>query len=166
MHSLKNRLARSGITIEMYMKMRQTDEESLKAEMRSSVIDNIKRSLVLFKVAKTEGIEVKPEDVKKEAADTLESLTNQMTRDQMRKIDQERLMVDVLTSKMMERVTDRVWELLIQIAKGDAPAGKKRLEKPKVDKQKPEKKKVEKKKAEQDKPEKKKPVKKAAPKSK
>ena len=129
LHSLKNRLASYGMSLETYMKMRQTDEETLKADLRTSVIENIKRSLILLKVAKLEGIEVKPEDVNKEAAETLENLTNRMTRDQMRKIDQERLMVDVLTSKMMERVTDRVWELLIQIAKGDAPAGEKRLEK-------------------------------------
>ena len=117
--NLKARLSSYGMSLETYMKMRQTDEEQLKADLREEVLGNIKRSLALFKVAKLEGIEVKPEDVSKDATQTFSSITNRMTREQMRKVDQSRLMEDVLTSKMMEHITGKVWDLLIQVAKGE-----------------------------------------------
>lgn len=134
LENLKKRLGGYGMSLETYMKMRQTDEESLKADLRKSVVDNIKRSLLLSKVAKMEGIEIKPEEVNQEAKQTIAEITNKMTRDQIRKIDQQRLMLDVVASVMLERVTNNVWELLLQIAKGELAGGEDKADNPEIKK--------------------------------
>lgn len=65
---LNIRLQNRGMEIEKYLQYINSDMDTLRQNYRAAALFNVKTDLMLDAVAKTEGLEVKPEDMEKEIA--------------------------------------------------------------------------------------------------
>jgi trigger factor len=115
---LKNRLEQQGLDLDTYLIKRKLSLEDLKSEMRATAEENIQRSLILFKVADNEHIEVSPEDIKEEATHTITRLSEVLPEDQLKRLSSEKMVNSLIRSIMVDRLIHKTQERLRYIAQG------------------------------------------------
>jgi len=115
---LKNRLEQQGLELDTYLKMRKLSLEDLKSEMRATAEENIQRSLILFKVADNEHIEVSPEDIKEETTHTITRLSEVLPEDQLKRLSSGKMVNSLIRSIMVDRLIHKTQERLRNIAQG------------------------------------------------
>jgi FKBP-type peptidyl-prolyl cis-trans isomerase (trigger factor) len=115
---LKNRLKQQGLDLDTYLIKRKLSLEDLKIEMRATAEENIRRSLILFKVADNEHIEVSPEDIKEEATHTISRLSEVLPEDQLKRLSSEKMVNSLIKSIMVDRLIHKTQERLRYIAQG------------------------------------------------
>lgn len=113
---LKNRLEQQGLDLDTYLKMRKLSLDDLKNEMHSTAEENIRRSLILFKVADNENIEVSPEEVQEEATQTIARLSDLLPEEQLKRLSSEKMVNSLIRSIMVDRVIHKTQERLRNIA--------------------------------------------------
>jgi FKBP-type peptidyl-prolyl cis-trans isomerase (trigger factor) len=86
--------------------------------MRATAEENIQRSLILFKVADNEHIEVSPEDIKEEATHTISRLSEVLPEDQLKRLSSEKMVNSLIKSIMVDRLIHKTQERLRYIAQG------------------------------------------------
>jgi len=119
-HQLERRLTSQGLDLDTYLKAREIDLEALRAEARPVAETRIKRALVLFKIAETEGIDVSEEELQEEADRTINNLTQFIAESDRRKIFSQQGITDLIGNIYTEMRMDRTLERLRKIARGDS----------------------------------------------
>ncbi|RME76548.1 MAG: trigger factor [Chloroflexi bacterium] len=113
---LERRLTDMGISLEDYLSIQQKTRDEWKEELRQTVVDRLKRGLVLGKVAELEGLQASQSEILSEAkilADSVgggEALWRNLITSAS---SQSRIAADVVSGKAMKR--------LAEIALGEAP---------------------------------------------
>jgi trigger factor len=107
------RLRRQGLTLDDYLRIRQTTREEVGEDFRESAEENLKRSLILGKVVETEEISIEDEALQDEIRQAF-SLGEGF--------DTEKLGPQLLGSFRHSLLTQHGIERLVAIAKGEEPA--------------------------------------------
>jgi len=116
---LQIRLENLGISLDTYLKMRQVEKESFEAEMREKAVESIRKTLLIFEIAKKENIEVTPEEIHDEAQERLSSMRASLSKKDAQRMPTERLMSSIVNNMVYERITERFWDRIRQIARGE-----------------------------------------------
>ncbi len=118
-HQLERRLTSQGLDLETYLKAREIDLDGLRAEARPVAETRIKRSLVLFKIAESEGIDVSEEELQEEADRTINNLAQSIAEPNRRKVFSQQAITDLIGNIYTEMRVDRTLERLRKIAQGE-----------------------------------------------
>ena len=82
---LKNRLESQGIDMDVYLRVRQLEENQLRDELREMAENRLKQSLVLMQIAEQENIQVNQDAVQHELEETVNTLFSNMTQKEARR---------------------------------------------------------------------------------
>ena len=107
----RHRLERQGMDLDLYHKSRNLDLNGFKEEVRPVAEGRIKRALFLVELGKAENIEVKPEELEKEAYSTMDYLYSTLPERDARKLSDRdvytnivgNVLADLLTRRSLER---------------------------------------------------------------
>ncbi|RMF50040.1 MAG: trigger factor [Anaerolineae bacterium] len=114
-------LAQQGISLETYLKIKEQNEEEFNAELRDAAEYRVRRSLVVYQLAEEEKIEPSEEEVQNGTLAVLDTLANRMPEKEFRKLLKNRQAINELVSSvMMDLVTDKATARLSEIAQGKA----------------------------------------------
>lgn len=100
-HDFATQLSYQGVDFKQYLKYTGSTLESVKEQFKPDALKKVKTSLVLEKIAKTEGIEATDEDVEKVIADYAEK--SKMTVEDVKKYVKPE---DIKESKVMEKTVE------------------------------------------------------------
>ena len=117
-HQLERRLKSQGLDLDTYLKTRDIDVDGLREETRPVAETRVKRSLVLFKIAEEEAIEVSEDELQEEADRTINSITQYMSEPDKRKVTSRQVMPDLVGNIYAEMRIDRTLEHLRTISQG------------------------------------------------
>lgn len=116
---LENNLAQQNLDIDLYLKTRQMDMDSLKDELKPIAETRLKKTLVLLEVAEAEKINVDPQALQSETSRTLNELSTLMEQKDFRSLIQtNENRSNLVSSIMMEMIISRTQERLREIAQG------------------------------------------------
>ena len=115
------RLEQRGLSLETYLKSRQMDEAAFRAETRPSAETRLKRSLILMEVGRKEKIEVKPDEVQMQTAETLKQMGRNLPEKEVRKLSNSDFIYQLVGNITADLFSQKTVELLRTIAKGEAP---------------------------------------------
>jgi trigger factor len=120
MERLKRQLAEQGQEFETYLKIRGLDTTAFREQNRPQAETTIKRSAVMYELAKAEDITVGREEVENEAMNTLNDLMRYVTPDRFKRMSKDRNFISQLSHNASVDVLSRkTFERLNSIAKGD-----------------------------------------------
>ncbi len=88
LHELEDRLARQKLDMDIYLKSRSIDAETLHEEMRPVAEKRLKRSLVLFEVGKVEDIKIEQSELEDRAGNTLNYLNSVLPEKDARRVEE------------------------------------------------------------------------------
>ena len=122
--NLSSRLEQQNVDLDLYLKSRQMDMNGLRDEGRPVAEKRLKQMLVLTKIASVEDLEVEQGELQSETMRTVDNLYRSMPKKEARKLNQERvlnnlvgnIMVDMLTQKAMKHLRDSSRGILEQEA--------------------------------------------------
>ena len=117
---LRSQLARQGMSLEMYLKMREMDEAALREEMREEAEQRVRERLVAEKLGELWHIEPSEEEVMALAQQRWVELAMGMEEKQARRLAKDRDFVRRLLSSVAYDLTlGRAVERLMALAKGE-----------------------------------------------
>lgn len=119
-HQLEHRLQDQGLDMPTYLKARQLDDEGLREEMRESAEARLRRSLVLFQVAKEENVQVDENEVQQEAIQTLNTISQNYSQKDARKMINESFIQNMIGNITSDLLVNKTLERLTRIARGEA----------------------------------------------
>ncbi len=117
LNNLKQQLAQNGTAWEAYLRIQDTDDEGVRAELRPDAERRLRNSLLLQEIARREGIEISDEDLGREIDELARPPasaegTDEATIARMREFYQNDYFRNMLRSNLFERrLTDRLIEL-------------------------------------------------------
>jgi trigger factor len=119
-HQMGHRLENQGLDLETYKKTRGIDDQGLHDEAKPVAESRIKRSLVLYKIATEEDIQVGQNELQAETERTLEAMGSYMDREQLRKLTADQnYMPNLVGNIMAEMRVEKTLDKLRSIAKGE-----------------------------------------------
>ncbi len=123
LNDLRSQLARQGLTLEMYLKMREMDEAALREEMRADAEQRVRERLVAEKLGEIWGIEPAEDEVVAMAQQRWVDLAMGMDEKEARRLAKDRDFVRRLLSSVAYDLTlSRAVERLMALAKGELEA--------------------------------------------
>jgi trigger factor len=128
LHDLEARLEQQGIEMEMYLKVRKLTPEKLEEELRPQAEERLKQTLLLFKLAEVENIQIDRMELQQELQRTTSSLMQTMSKKEAQQLNDRRVMGRLASSVMEEMLSRRSMERLRDIASGKIEAGKAAVE--------------------------------------
>ena len=123
LRQLENRLSEQKLDMSTYLKTRRMEEADLRKELSSPAEERMKRSLVLFEIAKAEEIKVAPEELQNETMRTLDSINRMYSPKEARKMVSESFINNMVTNIAADLTITHTLERLQSIAKGEVLAG-------------------------------------------
>ncbi len=117
-HNLEDRLERQRQTLDLYLKSRNIDMETLRKEARPVAEDRIKRTLVLIELARVEDVKVNPQDLQAETEKTLASLSRGLKESEARRLNNQEVLNNIATNVMADMILRLAQERLRDIASG------------------------------------------------
>ena len=129
--NLKNRLEQQDLSLDLYMKTRNLDAEGLRQEALPVAEKRLKRSLFLLELAEAEGIQVDSEEVQSETIQTLDYLSQTLSKKELQRISDQDVLNNLMGNVMVSMLERRAMERLREIARGeDATISTEPLEQP------------------------------------
>jgi trigger factor len=120
---MKNQLAEQGQEFETYLKMRGMDATTFREQNRPQAEIAIKRSVVMYELARVEDIKVERQEMENEAMNTLNDLMRYVSPDRFKKMSKDRNFISQLSRNASVDVLSRkTFERLNAIAKGEVAA--------------------------------------------
>lgn len=117
-NELQRRLEQQGMDIDLYLKARGIDMEQLKEELKPVAEGRIKRALFLVEFGKAENIEVKPEELEKEAFSTMDYLYNTLPERDSRKLAKRDVYTNIVGNVLADMLSRRSLERFREICSG------------------------------------------------
>ncbi len=118
---LNSRLAQQNQDIDLYLKAREMDMDALREEVRPTAETQLKRKLVLMEIAEAEKIVLDPDEVQSETIRTMEMMQRVLSKAEARRLSDQSTVQNLIQNIMMDMMTGKTFELIRQIARGDAP---------------------------------------------
>jgi trigger factor len=120
---MKNQLVEQGQEFETYLKVRGMDASTFREQNRPQAEIAIKRSVVMYELARAEAITVEREEMENEAMSTLNDLMRYVSPDRFKRMSKDRNFISQLSRNASVDVLSRkTFERLNTIAKGEAVA--------------------------------------------
>jgi len=119
-HDLGHRLERQGLSMEIFLKVRNLNEEGLRQEIRPMAEKRLKRSLVLMKLAEEEKIKVPPEELERESLNTVSQLYGTLPDKEARKLLKQEVYSAIVSNVLVDMLIERTTSRLRDIASGKA----------------------------------------------
>lgn len=119
LHQLEHRLQDQGLDMQTYLKTRQMTQEELRNETRPSAEARLKRSLILFQVAKEENVQVNDQDVQNEAMQTLNQLNQVYTPQEAKKMVTNEFIQNMVSNITSDLLVKNTLQRLEAYAKGE-----------------------------------------------
>lgn len=119
-HELEHRLEYQGLNMEIFLKVRNLDEEGLRQEIRSTAEKRLKRSLVLMKLVEEEKIKIPPEELERESLNTMAQLYGNLPEKEARKLLKQDVYSAIVSDVLVNMLTERAASRLRDIASGKA----------------------------------------------
>lgn len=116
----RRRLERQGMDFDLYLKSRNMDLDGFKEEARPIAEGRIKRALFLVEFGKAENIEVKPEELEKEAYSTMDYLYNTLPERDARKLSDRDVYTNIVGNVLADLMSRRSVERFREICSGGA----------------------------------------------
>ena len=117
--SLKNRLEQQKLSLDLYMKTRNLDADGLRMEVLPVAEKRLKRSLYLLELAEAEGIKVNSEDVQSETIQTLDYLSQTLSKRELQRISDQDVISNLMGNVMANMLERQAMERLREIASGN-----------------------------------------------
>ena len=115
---LDNRLKGQGLDIDLYLKTRDIDMESLREELKPAAEKRLKRSLYLIEIAKAENIQIESEELQTEAKNTFDYLSRALPQEEVRKLSDRRVYTSLVNNIMMDMINRRAMERYRDLCSG------------------------------------------------
>ena len=119
MRQLENRLGQQNMDMETYLKTRKMDREALRKELSPMAEDRMKRFLLIYEIARSEDIQISPEEVQQETIRTMGTLTSGMTPKQARRLATRGMVNNLASNIMVDKLVGNTMERLRRIARGE-----------------------------------------------
>lgn len=139
---LSPQLAQQGLTIENYLTSRQMDMEALREEVKPTVEERMKKSLVINELSRQEKIEVTEEEIQELVTVRIKQLQGMMSQEDANKALSGDALQGLVSRTMTEEIITRTLARLRSIAMGEAEKAKQDEKKSEKAKEKDEKKKA------------------------
>jgi len=117
-NNLKNRLEQQNLSLDLYMKTRNLDAKGLRQEALPVAEKRLKRSLYLLELAEAEGIQVDSEEVQSETIQTLDYLSQTLSKKELQRISDQDVLNNLMGNVMVSMLERRAMERLREIASG------------------------------------------------
>lgn len=101
------RLERQGMDLDLYLKTRSLDMDAFKEEVKPVAEGRIKRALFLVEFGRAENIEVKPEELEKEAHSTMDYLYNTLPERDARKLSNRDVYTNIVGNLLADMLSNR-----------------------------------------------------------
>ncbi len=118
-HQLEHRLEDQGLDMATYLKSRQIDESGLFDELKPSAEARLKKTLVLFEVAKVETIQVDENQVQAEAIRTLNEISQSYSQKDAKKMVNEQFIQNMIGNITSDLLIKNSLKRLETYAKGE-----------------------------------------------
>lgn len=112
-------LAQQGLSMENYLKSRKMDMEALREEVRPTVEERMKKSLVINEIAQQENIEVSEKDIQSLVSEKVTQLQNLMSPEDAKKSLTGDALQGLVSRTMTEEIINRTLTRLRNIAMGE-----------------------------------------------
>jgi trigger factor len=112
----ERRMEQQGITMDLYKKTRNLDDEGLHAEAHPIAEKRLRRALVLAELAKVENIQISPDELQHETQRTISYLSQNLTKEDSRQFNDQRVLSNLVGNILSEMVTGRATQRLREIA--------------------------------------------------
>lgn len=112
------RIERQGMDLDLYLKTRNMDMDAFKEEVRPVAEGRIKRALFLVEFGKAENIEVKPEELEKEAYSTMDYLYNSLPQSDARKLSNRDVYTNIVGNVLADMLSRRSLARFRQLCSG------------------------------------------------
>ena len=112
----ERRMEQQGITLDLYKKTRNLDDEGLHAEAHPIAEKRLRRALVLAELAKVENVQVSPDELQHETQRTINYLSQNLTKEDSRQFNDQRVLNNLVGNILSEMVTGRATQRLREIA--------------------------------------------------
>jgi len=119
MRQLENRLGQQNMDMETYLKTRKMDREALRKELSPMAEDRMKRFLLIYEIARSEDIQVSPEEVQQETIRTMGTLTSGMTPKQARRLATRDMVNNLASNITVDKLVGNTMERMRRIARGE-----------------------------------------------
>jgi trigger factor len=114
----RRRLERQGMDLDLYLKTRNLDMNGFKEEVKPVAEGRIKRALFLVEFGKAENIEVKPEELEKEAFSTMDYLYSTLPEKDARKLSDRDVYTNIVGNVLADMMSRRSLEHFREICSG------------------------------------------------
>lgn len=113
-HDLEHQLSHQGITIDIYLKSRGIEMESLRKEVKDNAEARMKRGLILMEVSRSESISVPPQKIEERVSQTLTDVASYYSDEEAKRLSTgdnlqhlvNRIATDEIINRTMERLRD------------------------------------------------------------
>ncbi len=119
MKGLERRLLDQNIDMETYLLTQGMEEENLRSEAEPVAESRLKQSLVLFKIASEEDIQLDKEELETETKRTIDAMSRYMSDSDKRKFTTSDMFTNLADNVEAEMKIDQSLEFLRKIAKGE-----------------------------------------------
>lgn len=117
-HDLEHRLEHQNMDMALYLKSRNIDEAALREEVKPVAEGRIKRALFLVEYGKANHIEVAPDELEKEAINTMSYLYNSLPEKEARRLSDRDVYTGVVSNVLAEMLSKRAMESFRNLASG------------------------------------------------
>jgi trigger factor len=114
----QRRLERQGMELSLYLKSRGIDMDTFKEEVKPVAEGRIKRALFLVEFGRAENIEVKSEELEKEAFSAMDYLYNTLPERDTRKLSQRDVYTNIIGNVLADMLSRRSLERFRELCSG------------------------------------------------
>jgi trigger factor len=118
-HNLEHRLESQRMDMDLYLKSREMSMEDLREEVLPVAESRLKRTLVLYELARDEDIQLDQAEVQTEATLTMQNLKRNLSPEDARKLSSPQVYNNIVTSVMADLLSQRATERIRKIASGE-----------------------------------------------
>jgi len=119
MRQLESRLGQQNMDMETYLKTRKMDREALRKELSPMAEDRMKRFLLIYEIARSEDIQVSPEEVQQETVRAMGTITSGMTPKQARRFSTRDMVNNLASNITVDKLVGNTMDRLRRIARGE-----------------------------------------------
>jgi trigger factor len=116
--NLEDRLKQQNQTIDLYLKSRNLDKDSLRKEATPVAETRLKKSLLLSEIVRAESIEIQENELQTETMNTMNMLARTLPEKDARKLSDENVVRNLAGNVMADMLLQRSREKLRDIASG------------------------------------------------
>ena len=116
---LERSLSQQGLNFDIYKKIREIDDESFNKEIKEASEKRLQLSLVIFKIAENENIEIDENEVKQETTRAINYFNKMLTPRDAKRINPKEVASNIYTNAVMDHITKNTMKWLRTLAKGE-----------------------------------------------